>query len=116
VPFPFHCAPNPEYTHERVPLQWATTQNNLGVALETLGKRENDLARLEAAVDAYQNALLEYTRERVPLQWAGTQINLGNALSRLGERENDPGRLERPPSTESDAARSNSRTIWLTPT
>src|SRR5512139_3759612 len=29
-----------EYTRERVPLQWATTQNNLGNALETLGEGE----------------------------------------------------------------------------
>jgi tetratricopeptide (TPR) repeat protein len=79
---------------ERVPLQWAMTQNNLGAALSTLGERESGTGRLEEAVTAYRAALLEYTRERVPLQWAMTQNNLGNALSTLGERENDPGRLE----------------------
>ena len=30
-----------EYTRERVPLDWAMTQNNLGTALVTLGKRES---------------------------------------------------------------------------
>ena len=29
-----------EYTRERVPLDWAMTQNNLGNALRTLGERE----------------------------------------------------------------------------
>jgi hypothetical protein len=28
-----------ERTRERVPLQWATTQTNLGTALSTLGER-----------------------------------------------------------------------------
>ena len=30
-----------EWTRERVPLEWATTQNNLGTALATLGERES---------------------------------------------------------------------------
>ena len=66
---------------ERKPLDWATTQNNLGNALSTLGARESGTARLEEAVAAYRDALTEYTRERKPLDWATTQNNLGNALS-----------------------------------
>ncbi len=67
-----------------MPLEWATTQNNLGTALSTLGERESGTARLEEAVAAYREALKEYTRERVPLDWAMTQNNLGTALSTLG--------------------------------
>ena len=73
-----------EWTRERVPLDWATTQNNLGNALRSLGERESGTARLEEAVAAYREALKERTRERVPLDWAGTQNNLGNALRSLG--------------------------------
>ena len=62
-----------ECTRERVPLDWATTQNNLGNALQTLGERESGTARLEEAVAAYRAALEECTRERVPLDWAMTQ-------------------------------------------
>ncbi|MEM1040265.1 MAG: tetratricopeptide repeat protein, partial [Pseudomonadota bacterium] len=76
-----------EYTKERVPLDWAATQNNLGNALTTLGQRESGTARLDEAVAAYRAALEEYTQERVPLDWAMTQNNLGNALVTLGERE-----------------------------
>ena len=83
-----------ERTRERVPLDWATTQNNLGNALQTLGERERGTARLEEAVAAYRAALEEYTRERVPLGWATTQMNLGNALTRLGARESGTARLE----------------------
>ena len=54
-----------EYTRERVPLQWAMTQNNLGNALATLGARESGTARLFEAINAYRNALKEWTRERV---------------------------------------------------
>jgi tetratricopeptide (TPR) repeat protein len=82
------------HPRERVPLDWAGTQNSLGTALKTLGERESDTARLEQAVEAFRAALLEYTRERVPLQWAGTQNNLGGALAILGERESDTARLE----------------------
>ena len=77
-----------------MPLDWAVTQNNLGIALSTLGERESGTARLEEAVAAYRAALQEWTRERVPLDWAATQNNLGNALSRLGERESGTERLE----------------------
>src|ERR1700693_2982219 len=59
-----------EYTRERVPLDWAMTQNNLGATLQTLGAREIGTARLEEAVAAYRDALEERTRERVPLEWA----------------------------------------------
>ena len=83
-----------ERTRDRVPLDWATTQNNLGNALSTLGERESETARLEEAVQAYRSALEEYTRERVPLDWAATQNNLGIALWTLGERQSGTARLE----------------------
>ncbi len=48
-----------EWTRERVPLDWAATQNNLGNALRTLGERESGTARLDEAVAAYRAALEE---------------------------------------------------------
>ena len=83
-----------EMARERVPLDWAMTQNNLGNALARLGARERGTAHLEEAVVAYRAALEEKARERVPLAWATTQNNLGNALRILGERENGTARLE----------------------
>ena len=75
-----------ERTRERVPLEWATTQNNLGNALVRLGIRESGTARLEEAVAAYRAALTERTRERVPLQWGTTQNNLTECLALLNGR------------------------------
>jgi tetratricopeptide (TPR) repeat protein len=75
-----------ELTRERVPLDWAMTQNNLGDALLRLGERESGTARLEEAVGAYREALKERTRERSPLDWATTQTNLGRALTLLATR------------------------------
>ncbi|CBS85747.1 tetratricopeptide repeat protein [Azospirillum lipoferum] len=72
---------------------WARVQNNLGLALTSLGERDGDSIRLRQAVDAHNNALLERTRDRVPLDWAMTQNNLGNALLSLGERDGDSTRL-----------------------
>jgi tetratricopeptide (TPR) repeat protein len=83
-----------ERTRERVPLDWAGTQNNLGNALQILGARESGTARLEQAVTAFRDALQESTRERVPLQWAVTQNNLGYALSTPGQRETRTARLK----------------------
>jgi hypothetical protein len=44
-----------EYTQERVPLQWAMT-NNLGNALRALGERKSGTPRLEEAVATYDPA------------------------------------------------------------
>ena len=91
-----------ERTRERVPLDWAMTQNNLGTALSNLGERESGTAKLEEAVAAYREALKERTRERVPLDWAMTQNNLGLALlapwgarERNGEARRGRRRLSR---------------------
>ncbi len=83
-----------EYTREREPLKWAATQNNLGIALQTLGERESGTQRLEEAVTAYRAALEEYTRERVPHNWAKIHNNLGTALQTLGERESGTHQVE----------------------
>jgi hypothetical protein len=74
--------------------QRGMAQNNLGNALQTLGKRASDTQQLEEAVTAYRAALEERTQDRVPLDWAATQNNLGNALSILGERASDTQQLE----------------------
>jgi hypothetical protein len=44
-------------TRDRVPLDWAMTQNNLGNALGRLGKRESGPARLQEAVVAFDACL-----------------------------------------------------------
>ena len=46
-----------ERTRDRVPLDWAMTQMNLGTALETLGQRESGTAHLEEAVAALDACL-----------------------------------------------------------
>ena len=74
---------------ERVPLDWARTQMNLGNALERLGERESGTGRLEEAVTAYRAALEERTRERVPLDWAMSTGNQGVALMLIAERLGD---------------------------
>jgi tetratricopeptide (TPR) repeat protein len=87
------------WPRERVPLQWAMTQNNLGNVLLSLCEREDGASdagsgRLLEAIVAYRAALEVWTRERAPLQWAGAQNNLGNALRTLGEREDSTKQLE----------------------
>ncbi len=81
-----------ERTQDRVPLDWATAQNNLGTALANLGEREAGTARLEQAVAAYRAALTERRQDRVPLDWAATLGTEGMALLTLADRTGDLGR------------------------
>jgi tetratricopeptide (TPR) repeat protein len=83
-----------EYTQDRVPLDWAGTQNNLANALRAVGEREGNSDRLEEAVTAFRETLKEWTQDRVPQDWAMTQNNLGAALAALGQRERRTKRLE----------------------
>lgn len=57
-----------EWTRERVPLDWAVTQNNLGSALAALGRRESGTARLEKAVEAF-GACLTLATSVWPADW-----------------------------------------------
>ncbi len=50
-------------TRENLPVEWATTQYNLGLALANLGEREQGTERLELAVTAWQAALGVWTRD-----------------------------------------------------
>jgi len=71
-------------TREALPQGWATTQNNLAIALsDQAGASEGaERARLLGeAVKAYRLALEVYTREALPQDWAMTQNNLAVALS-----------------------------------
>jgi tetratricopeptide (TPR) repeat protein len=71
---------------KNLPLDWASTQNNLGNVLATLGEREGGTAHLEEAVTAFRDALKEFTRERAPLQWAMTEKNLDATEELLAAR------------------------------
>ena len=84
---------------EQVPLDWATTQTNVGNALLALGKGSGGLKYLEQAVAAYRAVLEVYKREQVPLDWA-IQTNLGDALWALrcapATRRRSIGKQHRP--------------------
>jgi exonuclease VII small subunit len=69
-------------------------QNNLGMALESLGEGESGTVRLEEALAAYRAVLEERSRDREPGGWAITQACLGRVLRILGRRENGTTRLE----------------------
>lgn len=67
---------------ERVPLDWATTQNNLGNALFRLGERESGTARLHEAVAAYRAALEVFREAQAAyyIQNAGNDLQKAEAL------------------------------------
>ena len=67
-------------------MEWARTQNNLGLAWEfrpSVDAREN----LRLAIECYGNALAVFTRERFPHYHAVVKGNLERASGKLGEAE-----------------------------
>ncbi len=75
------------------PLQWATTTQNLAVALRTQGSRTEGAAGtalLAEAVTAYRAALRVRTEADHPLDWAMTTQNLALALQTQGTRTDGP--------------------------
>ena len=64
-----------------------TTQNNLGVALFSLGERESGTARLEEAVAAYRAALEEWTRDASTYWHDIAQRGLDRTMALVSQRQ-----------------------------
>ena len=75
-----------EWTRERVPLQWAMTQKNVGNALWRLGERETGAARLEDAVAAF-DACLTVVVSAWPDEWVrAVRMNRSDAEAEIARR------------------------------
>ena len=70
------------YTEKQFPMDWAMTQNNLGIAYKNLPSGDR-AANLVQAIACYEAALRVYTEKQFPMQWAMTQNNLGTAYADL---------------------------------
>lgn len=70
-------------TREQLPLEWATTQINLGAALGNLAKRYSERAHaaqdLQQAVEAFRNAQQVFTESAFPERWIDVTGNLATA-------------------------------------
>jgi len=76
------------YNRNELSIQWAVTQNNLGItyALSPKGDRDQNLRKAIAIFDA---ALQIFTKKNFPLNWAGTENNLGVAYLELYTGDHD---------------------------
>ena len=72
---------------EQMPLQWATTQNNLGLALMGLGEREHGTARLQEAVEAFEGALDVFQAAQAAYYVSAGRDHLELARDRLAQRQ-----------------------------
>ena len=70
-----------------MPVQFAATQNNLGVAYRTLSDVENKSRNCKRAIEAYEAALIVYTLDHFPMQYATTKNNIAGAYTTLSEIE-----------------------------
>ena len=71
------------------PIEWATAQRNLGVALQALAEPSDDADTLGAAADAYRAALGPITKALFPREWAVLQNRLGLMLYKLDRKTGD---------------------------
>ena len=74
-------------TLDRFSIQYASIQNNLGVAHRQLAEIEDTAENCKRAIKAFQEALQIRTIYRFPLDYAATQNNLGNAYRLLAVAE-----------------------------
>jgi tetratricopeptide (TPR) repeat protein len=82
-------------TPDVAPLDYARTQNNLGVAYRRLSEHEDPVENLRRAIEAFEEALRFRTPGVAPLDYAKTQHNLGLAYWRLSEHEDPVGNLRK---------------------
>ena len=80
---------------KNLPVEYATTQNNLGNAYWNLAGIRDKESNLEKAINAYQEALKIRTLEKYPIDYAMTQNNLGTAYSDLAGVRDTESNLEK---------------------
>ena len=77
---------------DKLPQDWAGTQNNLGLALSDQGERttgEEGNRLLAEAVSAYRGALEVYTQKNFPYLWNIAKRNLDTVLETLDQRQKE---------------------------
>jgi hypothetical protein len=67
-----------ESTRERVPIGWADAQNNLGIALRTLGARESGTVRLDELIE-FRRMIVKACRREEPTEIDGEAEEEGGA-------------------------------------
>jgi len=70
-------------------MNWAMTQDNLGVVLREIAERVGDKSRLDEAITSHEAALTMFTRENALSYWIEGQDNLGDALQAKGKQGRD---------------------------
>ena len=75
------------WSRKGAPQEWAKVQANMGRALVTLGRLENDKGYLQHAILAQSNAIEVFIRDKNTNALAVTLINRADARIALGERE-----------------------------
>ena len=69
---------------------WSKTKSDMGTALWSLGKREKSVARIKAAIAAFEEALSAREKAEMRMYWVLTQENLAWAYKTLAEFSETP--------------------------
>lgn len=76
-------------TRETYPFYWAEITDNLGMALEALGRRGGDAARLRHAIGCHRGALEVFKEADAPWQIRRARESLERAESSLKQVSGD---------------------------
>jgi hypothetical protein len=77
-------------TRTCTPLEWASTQGLLGMALGLQGQTESNVRTLQKAEAAFRAELEVHTNQSFPSEWAAAQVSLSSVLAIRGYLEHDP--------------------------
>ncbi|MEX3936338.1 hypothetical protein AB4Y32_31910 [Paraburkholderia phymatum] len=71
-----------------MPIDWAATQANLGLALQVLRERESDTARLEGAASAFKAALIVFRDAKADYPTQQTERALQRVQTSINQQKN----------------------------
>ena len=77
------------------PFDWALTHLNLAACLQTIAERSDDLATLEAGINACEAALSVFNGSDQGMLWATAQNRLGILLYKMDLQAGDPEMLKK---------------------
>lgn len=76
-----------EYTRERLPIRWASTQQNLGLNVLALSQFSKDIATVEQSIQALRLALEVYEEAGAVHYAAGARASLAVAQTVLKQKQ-----------------------------
>ncbi|MEZ4547020.1 MAG: tetratricopeptide repeat protein [Thermodesulfobacteriota bacterium] len=103
-------------TIQSSPMQFAATQNNLGIVYRMLSDIEDRARNCKRAIDAYETALIVYSADKFPLEYRDYAQQHRRSVFNSGRKRTQSPITTRPPNHIGKPSRSSRRTVSPAPT